>query len=51
MIHWISTIHVNSAKLKSLNLGERARKPFEKKSKQMSREKDEEESKQMTRNF
>ena len=51
MIYWISTRHINSAKLKSLNLGECARKPFEKKNKQMSREKDEEESKQITRNF
>ena len=51
MIHWISTRHINSAKLKSLNLGECARKLFEKKNKQMSPEKDEQESKPMARNF
>ena len=51
MIHWISTRHVNSAKLKSLNLRECARKPFERKNKQMSREKHEKESKQITSNF
>ena len=51
MIHWISTRHVNSAKLKSLNLRKFARKPCEKKNKQMSRGKHEKESKQISRNF